>query len=107
MQFSASLADVVADAGAHFSTKEKQSTDRLSDHLKSNLRYVAALAFPRMMCRSQFPGINRHPKDPARYCSRIMHLEATCVRSSPSAGHAWSAQSREAVGGSMMLFQVE
>jgi hypothetical protein len=44
MQSSASLADVVADAGAHFSAKEKQSFDRLSDHLQSNLRYAAALA---------------------------------------------------------------
>jgi hypothetical protein len=44
MQSSASLADVVADAGAHFFAEEKQSLDRLSDHLQSNLRYVAALA---------------------------------------------------------------
>jgi hypothetical protein len=44
MQLSASLADLVADAGAHFSTKEKKSADRLSDHLQSNLRYVATLA---------------------------------------------------------------
>jgi hypothetical protein len=33
--------------------------------------------------------------------------EPPSVRSSSSAGHAWSAQSREAVGGWMMLFQVE
>jgi len=44
MQSSASLADLAGDAGAHFSAKEKQSMERLIDHLQSNLRYVAALA---------------------------------------------------------------
>ena len=44
MKLRASLAHVIADAGAHFSAKEKQSTNWLSDHLQSNLRYVAALA---------------------------------------------------------------
>jgi hypothetical protein len=36
-----------------------------------------------------------------------MHLEATSVRNSSSAGRAWSAQSPEVVGGWMMLSQVE
>jgi hypothetical protein len=44
MQSGASLAHVVADAGAHFSAKEKQPIDRLSDHVQPHLRYVAALA---------------------------------------------------------------
>jgi hypothetical protein len=46
MQSSASRADIVADAGPHFSSaKEKQSMDwLLSDHMQSNLRYFAALA---------------------------------------------------------------
>jgi hypothetical protein len=60
-----------------------------------------------MIGRSQFLGESRHQKDPARYYFRTMHLEATFVRNSSSAGPAWSAQSREAVGGWMMLFQVE
>jgi hypothetical protein len=38
MQSSASLADVGGDAGAYFSAKEKQSMNRLSGHLQSNLR---------------------------------------------------------------------
>ena len=61
----------------------------------------------RMIGRSQVPGRNHHPKDPARSCSRIMHLEAKSVRNSSSAGRAWSAQSREVVGGWMTLSQVE
>ena len=44
MQSGASLADVVADAGAHFSAKEKQPINWLSDHLQPHLQYVAALA---------------------------------------------------------------
>ena len=35
---------------------------------------------PRMTCRSQFPGRSHPPEDPARSCSRTMHLEATSVR---------------------------
>ena len=62
---------------------------------------------PRMISCSQFPGRNRHPKNPARSCSRIMHLEATSARNSSSAGRAWSAPSPEVVGGWMMLSQVE
>src|SRR5258708_4662283 len=57
-----------------------------------------------MISRSQFPGRNHPPKDPARSCSRIMHLEAKSVRSSLSAGRAWSAPSREAAGGWMTLW---
>jgi DNA invertase Pin-like site-specific DNA recombinase len=34
------------------------------------------------------PGRNRHPKNPARSCSRTMHLEATPVRNSSNAGRA-------------------
>jgi len=45
MQSSASRADVVADAGPHFSAKEKQSMDWLSDHMQSNLRYFADAGF--------------------------------------------------------------
>src|SRR5258708_6074030 len=52
-------------------------------------------------------GKSRHPKDPARSCSRIMHLEAKSARNSSSAGRAWSALSREVVGGWMTLSQVE
>ena len=44
MQSGTSLADVVADAGAHFSAKEKQPINWLSDHLQPHLQYVAALA---------------------------------------------------------------
>ena len=44
MQSSAGRADIVADAIAHFAAEEKQSMDRLRDHVQSNLRYVAALA---------------------------------------------------------------
>jgi|SRR6476620_7882785 hypothetical protein len=44
MQSSASLVDVVSDAGSHFSPEEDQSMDLLPDHVQSNLRYVAALA---------------------------------------------------------------
>src|SRR5258707_15501188 len=62
---------------------------------------------PPMIGRSQFPGRNHHPRDPARSCFRTMHLEATSVRNSSSAGRAWSAQSPEVVGGWMMLSQVE
>ena len=40
----------------------------------------------RMIGRSQFPGRNHPPKDPARSCFRTMHLEATSVRNSSSAG---------------------
>jgi len=67
----------------------------------------------RMIGRSQVPGRNHHPKDPARSCSRIMHLEAIMdleaksVRNSSSAGRVWSAQSREVVGGWMTLSPVE
>src|SRR6266404_2204848 len=61
----------------------------------------------RMIGRSQFPGRNHPPKDPARSCFRTMHLEASSVRNSSSAGHAWSAQSPEVAGGWMMLSQVE
>jgi len=46
-------------------------------------------------------------KRPARSCSRIMHLEAKSARNSSSAGRAWSALSREVVGGWMTLSQVE
>jgi RecA-family ATPase len=53
------------------------------------------------------PGRSRRPKEPARYCSRIMLLDATCVRNNLSAGRAWSAPSREVVGGWMTLSQVE
>src|ERR1700738_2840525 len=60
-----------------------------------------------MISRSQFPGRNLPPKDPARSCSRKMHLEAKSVRSSLSAGRAWSAPSREAAGGWMTLSQAE
>src|SRR5260370_28023159 len=35
---------------------------------------------PRMIGRSQVPGRNHHPKDPARSCSRTMHLDAKSVR---------------------------
>jgi hypothetical protein len=59
-----------------------------------------------MANRSQFPGINRPPRDPARSSSRTMHREVTSVRSSSSAGPAWSAPSREVVGGWMMLSRV-
>ena len=63
---------------------------------------------PRMMtCRSQFPGRNHRPGDPARSCSRTMHLEATLVRHSSNAGRAWSSPSHGAAGGWMMLSQVE
>src|SRR5467141_3023965 len=41
---------------------------------------------PPMIGRSQFPGRNHHPRDPARSCFRTMHLEATSVRNSSSAG---------------------
>ncbi|MDB5574949.1 MAG: Site-specific recombinase [Bradyrhizobium sp.] len=46
------------------------------------------------------------PEDPARSCFRIMHREATSVRSSPSAGRVWSARSPEVVSGSMMWSRV-
>src|SRR5260370_39621275 len=48
-----------------------------------------------MIGRSQFAGRNRPSKDPARSCFRTMHLEATSVRNSSSAGRTWSAQSPE------------
>jgi hypothetical protein len=79
--------------------------DRLVVRLKDSLAQTKLL-IPQMIGRSQFPGRNRHPKDPARSCSRTMHPKATSVRNSSSAGRAWSAPSREAVGGWMMLSQV-
>jgi hypothetical protein len=44
MQSSASLADLAGDAGAHFSAKEKQSMERLIDHLQFNPRCVPGRA---------------------------------------------------------------
>ena len=52
-------------------------------------------------------GKNRHPKNPARSCSRIMHLVAKSARNSSSVAHAWSALSHEVVDGWMMLSQAE
>ena len=62
---------------------------------------------PQMICRFQFPGGSRHPRDLVRSCSRTTHREATFGRSSSSAARAWSAPSPEVVGGWMMLSQVE
>jgi hypothetical protein len=78
------------------------------DRLSSGSSWITQMKHPivRMTGYSRFPGISRPPKDPARSCSRTMHLEATSVRSSSSAGPAWSAPSREVVGGWMMLSQV-
>jgi hypothetical protein len=57
---------------------------------------------PQMIGRLQFHGKNRHPKDPARFCFRTMHLETTSVRNSSSAALASSAPLPEVAGGSMM-----
>src|SRR5712672_181815 len=46
----------------------------------SNRKTQTNHPIPRMISHSQVPGRNRHPKDPARSCSRIMHLEAKSVR---------------------------
>ena len=62
---------------------------------------------PGMISHSQFPGRNRHPRNPGRSCSRTMHLGATSVRSSSNAGRDWSARSPEVVSGSMMWSRVE
>ena len=77
-----------------------------ADHSGSNQITRTKHPIPRMIGRSQFPGRNRHPKNPARSCSRTMRLEATSARNSSSAGRAWSAPSPEVVGGWMMLSQV-
>jgi hypothetical protein len=44
MQSGARRTNFVADAAPHFSAKEKQSMERLTDHMQSNLWYFAALA---------------------------------------------------------------
>jgi hypothetical protein len=50
---------------------------------------------------------SRHPlKGLARSCFQTTDLEAKSTRNGSSAEHAWSAPSREAVSGSMMLSQV-
>jgi site-specific DNA recombinase len=79
--------------------------DRLIVRLKS-IRWTKH-PFARMDSRSQFPGRSHPLKGHARYCSRIMRLEAKFARSSSSVERAWSAPSPEVVGGSMMLSQVE
>src|SRR5258708_1885958 len=72
----------------------------------SNRKTQTNHPIPRMIGRSQVPGRNHHPKDPARSCSRMIHLEAKSVRMAKSEvrhqvvfSHSLNARSRSIASG--------
>jgi site-specific DNA recombinase len=78
--------------------------DRLIVRLKSEGADEASDALDD---RSLTIGRNRRPKNLARFCFRTIRREATSAPNGSSVACVWSMPSREVVGGSMMLSQVE
>ena len=93
------------DALVQLVTRIVVHKDRLIVHLKSEGTNEASVSPDDESLT--IPWQKPPRKSPVKFCFRTIRLEVTSGRNGSSAGCAWSKPSREVVGGSMMLSQVE